>query len=56
MIHIDIDRTSATAAPALAFLSFVGTGGWHRPTREHGALHGEQLLTPRFLARVASLL
>jgi hypothetical protein len=43
------------AASALAILSFMGACGWAGPPREHGALHGEQLLAPWVLALVASL-
>ena len=43
------------AASALAVLSFMGACGRAGPPREHGALHGEQLLTPWVLALVASL-
>ena len=56
MIYIWIGRASIPAAPPLAVLSSVGSGGWNGPTGKHGALHGEQLLTPRLLALMASLL
>ena len=55
MIHTGFDLVSVAAASPVAFLSSVGAGGWSGPTREHGALHGEQLLAPRFLALMASL-
>lgn len=34
----------------------MGAYGWAGPAREHGALHGEQLLAPRILALVAPLI
>lgn len=41
------------AAFALEILSIMGACGWAGPPGEHGALHGEQLLTPRVLALMA---
>ncbi|KAH9964692.1 hypothetical protein BGW80DRAFT_1541115, partial [Lactifluus volemus] len=46
----------AQAAPSLALLSSVGSGGWNGPTGKHGTLHGKQLSTPRLLAPIVSIL
>jgi len=44
-----------TVAFAVAILSFMGAYGRAGPAREHGALHGEQLLAAWILALVAPL-
>ena len=43
------------AAFALEILSIMGACGRAGPSREHGALHGEQLLAPWVLALMAPL-
>jgi hypothetical protein len=57
-IHIPLlhnDTNPGVASSALAILSFMGACGRAGPPREHGALHGEQLLAPWVLALVAPL-
>lgn len=55
MTPTSADRPLGAAAVAMAILSTLGPYGWDGPAREHGALHGKQLLTARLLALVASL-
>jgi hypothetical protein len=45
-----------TAFTSVAFFPIMGIAGWCRPSREHGQMHGEQLLYDGFLAKLAQKL
>ena len=48
-----ITHSSPTAAGHLAVLSLLGSARWHRRSREHAALHDQQLLGHCLLALLA---
>ena len=50
--QLNVDRS---VVAAVAVLPAVGSPRRRRPARKHGPVHGEQLLHPRLLAELASL-